>query len=377
MCNAVAACCRRRGFDRRDVVFNRSLAWFARAPPNGFLHRATCPLRPVRLSGQSGVSAMKLGFIGLGIMGGAMAANLLKGAWPVMVHDIRRDMADRHLAAGARWAGSPAEMAEDCDVIFSCLPDLHAIESVALGPEGILSRAQPGTALFEMSTNSAELVRRLHAAFAEKGAHMLDSPISGGAAGALSGRLAMWVGGDRATFDRCKPALEAMADRVVHVGPSGAGLVTKLVHNCSSQAMQAALAEVFVMGVKAGAEPVALWEAIRQGSIGRRRSYDGLIDEFLPGFYDSPSAALRIVHKDMMVATGLARELGVPSRFASLALADIMEAMNRGWAERDARCVMLLPQERAGVRIAEDPSRIQAVLDNDPPAPTDTRRGKP
>jgi len=318
---------------------------------------------------------MQLGFIGLGIMGGAMVGNLLKAGWSVSVHDINQAAAERHLAAGARWVGSPADMAAECDTIFSCLPDLRAIEDVALGPQGILSRARPGAALFEMSTNSPALVRRLHAAFRDKGAHFLDAPISGGAAGARSGRLVVWVGGDRASFDRCRPALDAMADRVTHVGPSGAGLVTKIVHNCASQAMQAALAEVFVMGVKAGADPVSLWQAIRQGSIGRRRAFDGLIDEFLPGEYDRPSAALRIVHKDMMVATELGRELNVPLRFASMALADIMEAMNRGWSERDARSVMLLPQERAGVRIAEDKARIALVLQDDPPAPTDTRRG--
>ena len=319
---------------------------------------------------------MRLGFIGLGIMGGAMTANLLKANWRVTVHDVRREAADPHLAAGAAWAETPAAMARTCDVIFSCLPDFEAIEAVALGPDGVLAGARPGTALFEMSTNTPALVRQLNAAFEAKGAHMLDAPISGGAAGARSGRLAVWVGGDRAVFDRCKPALDALADTVSHVGPSGAGLVTKLVHNCASQAMQAALAEVFVMGVKAGAEPTALWQAIRQGSIGRRRSFDGLVDEFLPGSYDSPSAALRIVHKDMMAATGLARDLNVPMRFANLALADLAEAMNRGWAERDARAVMLLPQERAGVHIQEDPARIQAVLDQDPPAPTDTRRGR-
>lgn len=320
---------------------------------------------------------MQLGFIGLGIMGGAMAANLLKAEWQVSVHDVRRETAEPHLAAGATWADSPAAMAQSCDIIFSCLPDFAAIESVALGPSGILSAARPGTALFEMSTNSPALARRIHTAFQDKGAHMLDAPISGGAKGAQSRRLVIWVGGKREVFDRCKPALDAMADRVTHVGPSGAGLVTKLVHNCSSQAMQAALAEIFVMGVKAGAEPVALWEAIRQGATGRRRTFDGFVDEFLPGNYDSPSAALRIVYKDTMAATELAREIGAPMRFANLALADLVEAMNRGWAERDARSVMLLPQERAGVHIQEDPERIQAVLDRDPPAPTDTRRGKP
>jgi 3-hydroxyisobutyrate dehydrogenase len=137
-----------------------------------------------------------------------------------------------------------------------------------------------------------------------------------------------------------------------------------------------ALAEVFVMGIKAGADPVSLWEAIRQGSIGRRRTFDGMIDEFLPGEYDNASAALRIVYKDMMVATELGRELGVPLRFANLALADVQEAMLRGWSERDSRSVMLLAQERVGVHLQEDKARIQAVLDRDPPAPTDTRRGK-
>lgn len=317
---------------------------------------------------------MRIGFIGLGIMGGAMLANLRRAGWPVLVHDIRREQAEPHLRDGAEWADSPASMAASCDVIFTCLPNLKAIETVA---DGVMAAAQPGTALFEMSTNSPALARRLHAAFAARKLHFLDAPISGGAAGAASGRLAMWVGGDKPSFDRARPAMAAMADHVTHVGGPGSGLVTKIVHNASSQAMQAALAEVFVLGVKAGAEPVALWEAIRQGSIGRRRSYDGLIDEFLPGTYDNPSAALRIVHKDMMVATELGRELDVPLRFTNLALADIMEAMTRGWAERDARSVLLLAQERAGVRIAEDPTRIAAVLERDPPAPTDTRRGKP
>ncbi len=118
-----------------------------------------------------------------------------------------------------------------------------------------------------------------------------------------------------------------------------------------------------------------MWEAIRQGSIGRRRSFDGLADQFLPGNYDQPEAALRIIQKDMMLATGLARDIGVPMRFATMALADIQEAMNRGWAERDCRSVMLLPQERAGVSIAVDPAGVDEVMRRDPAAPTDTKRG--
>jgi 3-hydroxyisobutyrate dehydrogenase len=316
-----------------------------------------------------------VGFIGLGIMGAAMAANLQEAGYPLVVNDVQRSAAERHLAAGALWADSPRDVARKSDVVFTCLPNLEAIESVALGPEGIIHGIDTGKAFFEMSTSSPELVRRLHAAFAERGAHMLDAPISGGALGARRARLAIWVGGDKPSYDRYEAVLKAMGDQPVHVGAIGSGLITKLVANCTSQATQAAIAEIFVMGVKAGADPLSLWKAVRQGSIGRRRTFDGLVDEFLPASYDPPHAALRIIHKDMMIATEVGRDLGVPMRFANLALADIQEAMNRGWSERDCRSVMLLPQERVGVAIKVSPDAIQGVLDEDPPAPTDTKRG--
>ena len=316
-----------------------------------------------------------VGFIGLGIMGGGMVANLQRAGFRTVVNDIKSAAAERHLAAGGEWAETPSDLARRSDVIFTCLPGIAQIETVALGPSGIIEGIRPGSAFFEMSTNSPEMVKRLSSAFAARDTHMLDAPISGGAKGAERGRLAIWVGGDKSIFEKFKPVLKAMGDRPLHVGPVGAGLVTKLVHNCASQSMQAALAEVFAMGVKAGAEPLPLWEAIRQGSIGRRRTFDGLADEYLPARFEPASAALRIIHKDMMLATGLARDLGVPMRFANLALADITEAMNRGWSERDARSVMLLPQERVGISIKVDPAGVRDVMRRDPPAPSDTKHG--
>jgi 3-hydroxyisobutyrate dehydrogenase-like beta-hydroxyacid dehydrogenase len=325
----------------------------------------------------SGDKNVKVGFIGLGVMGAAMAANLQKKGFQLVVNDARREACESHLAAGAEWADTAKEVAEKSDVVFTCLPTVSIIEKVALGPNGLIEGIKPGQAYFEMSTNSLDVIKKLHAAFAERGAHMLEAPISGGGGGARRGRLAIWVGGDKESYDRYEHVLRAIGDKPTHVGPIGSGLVTKLVHNCSSQATQAAIAEIFSFGVKAGADPLSLWKAIRQGSIGRRRTFDGLATHFLAGDFDNkPEAALRIIHKDMYLATGLAREIGVPLRIANLAFADIQEAMLRGWEERDARSVMQLPQERAGVNIKVDRSEIDQVLRDDPAAPTDTRYGK-
>jgi 3-hydroxyisobutyrate dehydrogenase len=196
---------------------------------------------------------------------------------------------------------------------------------------------------------------------------MLDAPVSGGPAGAASGRLALWVGGEEAVFQRHKSVLDAMGDQARYVGPIGAGSVAKLVHNCAGYAMQTALGEVFALGVKGGVEPLALWEAVRTGAVGRRRSFDGLIDQFLPGMYDPAAFALRLAHKDVSLATQLGRELGVPMRIANLALAEMTEAMNRGWENRDSRAPLLLQLERSGVEVAVEPGRIEAVLERDPP----------
>jgi len=320
---------------------------------------------------------VRVGFIGIGIMGASMVANLQRAGYPLVIHDKRRAACEPYLGAGATWAGSPRAVAEQSDVVFTCLPGPPEIETVALGPDGLLQGMRPDQACFEMSTNTPDLVKRLNRAFAEQGAHMLDAPISGGAKGAKRGRLAIWVGGEKRIFERFKPVLMAIGDHPTYVGPSGAGIVTKLVHNCASQSMQAALAEVFVLGVKAGADPLALWAAIRQGSIGRRRTFDGLVDEFLPGEYDNPSATLRTVYKDMQISTGLARELGVPMRFANMALADLTEAVNRGWADRDARVVMLLPQQRVGVDVKVARDKLMDVYERDPPAKTDAKHGAP
>lgn len=305
---------------------------------------------------------MQLGFIGLGTMGASMAANLQKAGHRLVVNDLRRAAAASHLAAGAVWAETPRQVAEAAEVVFTSLPGPPEVEAVALGRDGLLGAMRDGGAYFDLSTNSPSVVRRIHAAFAERGVHMLDAPVSGGPRGARTGELALWVGGERAVFERYKPLLDAMGDQARHVGPIGAGSVAKLVHNCAGYAIQCALAEVFTLGVKGGVEPLALFEAVRQGAVGRRRTFDGLVDQFLRGVYDPPAFALRLAHKDVTLATALGRELAVPMRLANLTLEEMTEAMNRGWAERDSRVAMLLQQERAGVEIKVDEGRLAAAV---------------
>jgi len=306
---------------------------------------------------------MKIGFIGLGTMGQHMAYNLIAAGHQLVVHDLRKEAATRHLAAGATWADSPWQVAEEVDVVFTSLPGPPEVEAVATGEAGLLSGLSPGKVYFDLSTNSPAMIRRLHGLFAAKGVHLLDAPVSGGPRGARTKKLALWIGGDKAVFEQYLPVLEAIGDKPYYVGPIGAGSVAKLVHNCAGYAIQTALAEVFTMGVKAGVEPLALFKAVRNGAGGRRRTFDGLMEQFLPGKFDTPSFTLRLAHKDVTLATALGRENHVPMRLANLALEELTEAMNRGWAERDSRVAMVLQEERAGVEVRVPEEQLAAIED--------------
>lgn len=311
---------------------------------------------------------MKIGFIGLGTMGGKMATNLQKkGGHNLVVNDIRREAADPHLAAGATWADSPAQVAEASELVFTSLPGPPEVEAVAMRDNGILAGMRKDGVYFDLSTNSPTLIRKLHASFAAQGVHLLDSPVSGGPAGAQSGRLALWVGGDEGVFNKYRSVLDTIGDQVMYVGPVGSGAITKLVHNCTGYAIQTAVAEVFALGVKAGVEPLALWRAVRQGAVGRARPFDRYVEQFLINKYEPPSFALKLAHKDVTLATELGRELNVPMRASSIALSDLAEAMNRGWGGLDSKSAMALELERSGVDRIELPLEAlrQAMREDD------------
>jgi 3-hydroxyisobutyrate dehydrogenase len=307
----------------------------------------------------------KVGFVGLGTMGANMAYNLLQGGNEMVVHDIRRESATPHLEAGAIWADTPREVAEVSEVVFTSLPGPVEIEAVALGEAGLMEGLEAGKTYFDLSTNSPTAIRRIHETMGARGINVLDAPVSGGPRGARSRNLAIWVGGDKALFDKYKTVLDDIGDKAYYVGPIGSGAVAKLVHNCAGYVIQTALAEVFTMGVKAGVEPLALWQAVRRGAQGRRGSFEGLAEHLLPGNFDPPDFALRLARKDVDLAVGVGREFDVPMKLANITLAEMTEAMNRGWDGRDSRVTMLLQEERAGVEVRVDPELLRKALDEE------------
>jgi 3-hydroxyisobutyrate dehydrogenase len=305
---------------------------------------------------------MKLGFIGLGTMGAGMALNLIKAGHELAVHDLQKESAARHLAAGARWAGSAADAAFGVQAVFTSVPGPKEMRQVG----AVLRDAMPtGSAWFDLTTNSPTVVRDVHKSFAEKGIALLDAPVSGGPAGANAGKLAIYVGGDREVFTRHKALLDAIGDQVLHVGDIGAGNVAKLVHNCASITMRMMIAEVFSLGVKGGVDPLELWHAVRQGAIGRSRTFDRIGDQYLQDKYEPPSFALRLAHKDLTLALDLGRELQVPMKYAERAMEDFQTALDRDWGARDSRSPMQIQNERAGVHIKVSAEDVKKTLARD------------
>jgi 3-hydroxyisobutyrate dehydrogenase len=294
---------------------------------------------------------MRIGFIGLGNMGGPMALNLIKAGHTLIVHDVRREAAARHLAQGAKWADSPQALARESELVLTSLPGPKDVEAVALGDGGIIHGAVAGTVYADLSTGSPTMMRRLHAAFKGKGVHVLDAPVSGGVIGAQRGTLQVMVGGEEAIYNEVKEALTGIG-KVGYMGPIGAGTIAKLVHNMISIATRGLIAEGFTLGVKAGVKPEALLEAIRGASYGQGYMLSHMLpDVIFKGDFDTVRFALKLARKDIGLATELAREFDVPMPMATIAEQTLVEALVRGWGDKDSLSPWMLQEEAAGVKV--------------------------
>ena len=299
----------------------------------------------------------RLGFVGVGNMGRHMAANLMKAGYPLTVHDVRQAAAEGLLAAGARWAGSAAAVAQASEMVLTSLPGPPEVEAVALGDDGVLANLRRGGTFVDLSTNSPTTMRKIAAAGRERGVDVLDAPVSGGVFGAESRRLAVMVGGEPAVFERCRPVLEAIGDNVVYCGASGAGAVTKLTNNMISLGLNMVLGEALTLGVKGGVDLETLARVI-QSSSGATWKLGHNYPKFLFRGNFEPGFALDLAAKDLRLGTALAKELGLPLDFANLAEQRYIEAQGRGWGKLHSDAVMRLFEEKASVelRLPDDDS---------------------
>ena len=294
---------------------------------------------------------MKIGFIGIGNIGAPIASQLLAAGHALAVHDVRRQAADPLLAEGAAWSSSVAAMAAECEVVATCLPGPREMEEVCLGPGGLVAHLSRGALYIDHTTNSPALVRRVHGLLARKGVAMLDAPVSGGMEGAKTRDLLVMAGGEPAAFERARPLLDAIANRVIHTGAIGTGSIAKIMHNSASFTLDLVMAECWTTAVKAGLDAATIVNVFNEAALGQMMSLKvRLPATWLRGNFE-PRFSLALTRKDLGLAQEVARATNTPMPLGAHCEREMIEAMVRGWADCDASIFLTLHEERAQVKV--------------------------
>ena len=293
---------------------------------------------------------LKIGFIGLGHMGGYMAANLLHAGFKLVVHDIDRNVVDRTAAKGAEVGTDPADVAAKSEVIITSLPSPDILAQVALARNGILEGATAGSILIATDTVLPETIYKISEQANRKGVSVLDAPVSGGPNGAKAGTLTVMVGGGKEAFEKCDPIFKAIGKNIHYVGPSGTGCIAKLINNLCSLANTVAVCEGFVLGVKAGIDPKILYQVIST-STGRSYALEHkLANQIAKGNFE-PGFSIKIAAKDLSLITALGRIHAVPLFLTSAVEQLFQLAKARGLSEKDHVAVVTILEEIAGVKV--------------------------
>jgi 2-hydroxy-3-oxopropionate reductase len=290
--------------------------------------------------------AQTIGFIGLGIMGKPMSKNLLKAGYPLVVHSRSRGPVDEVVRAGAKAASSPKDVAAQCDVLITMLPNSPDVEQVALGTDGIVEGARPGLVFIDMSTISPIVSRKVGEALAARGVKMLDAPVSGGEKGAIDAALSIMVGGDKATFDGVLPILQTLGKTITLLGPLGMGGFTKLANQIIVAVNLTALAEALTLGKKAGLDRELLLTALGGGLAGSR-CLEQKKGNYIAGTYN-PGFKIDLHFKDLGLIMESARALGVPLP-ATAVVQELFNAMRvKGRGGLDHSGIITLLEDLAG-----------------------------
>ena len=306
---------------------------------------------------------MKIGFIGLGNVGGKLAASLQRNGFELIVRDLDRGAAERLLAAGAVWADSPRALAESADMVITCLPSPAASSDVMEARDGVIAGLSPGKVWLEMSTTDEAEVNRLGALVAKTGAAPLDGPVSGGCHRAATGNISIFVGGDRAAFERVFPALKAMGRRILHVGPLGSASVLKVVTNYLCSVHLIALGEAMMVAKRAGIDLNTAFEAIRISS-GNSFVHETESQVILNGSYNI-NFTMDLVLKDMDLFDRLAERLDVPLEISPLVL-DIFKDGEQRYGPRAWSSMIVKRLEDACQTELRAPGFPAEIVDDEP-----------
>lgn len=276
---------------------------------------------------------LKVGYIGLGIMGKSIARNILKAGFPLVVHNRSQSAVNELVAEGAVKANSPAEVASQVDIVFTNLPDSPDVEKVVLGERGIIEGAHAGLILIDNSTIKPAVSRKIAAALAEKGAAALDAPVSGGDIGARDGTLAIMVGGPADALEKARPVLAVTGKTITHVGDSGAGQIAKAANQIMVAAQMVAMAELLVFAQKAGADPQKVISAIKGGA-----AQCWTLDVKPPRIFAgnrNPGFKASMQSKDLNIIMETAREYGIPLPSAAVDAQLYNAMLQNGWGGLD------------------------------------------
>ena len=295
--------------------------------------------------------AGKVGFIGLGAMGGPMALNLAKAGFSLVVNDIIEAKTRPLKATGATVADSAQAVAAATERTVVIVETTAQAEAVILGKQGIVDGARSGHIVLCMATIDPFAARDIADRLAARGMAMLDAPVSGGTARAQSGELSVIVGGDRTVFDKCQDLFSAMGSRSFHVGPLGSGLAMKLVNNMLVQVNTVAVAEALVLGVKAGLDPQTIYEVVRV-STGASAAWEMRVPRILAGDY-APGGTVDISYKDQELETAFAKRLGVPVLLANVTQQVYQMARAQGLNKEDGSAIVKIYEHLAGVSVRE------------------------
>jgi 3-hydroxyisobutyrate dehydrogenase-like beta-hydroxyacid dehydrogenase len=296
----------------------------------------------------------KVGFIGLGTMGGPMAANLAKAKMSLVVHDVSPEAVATVTTQGnVTVAGSASEVASKVNVLFTCLPNDAAVRQAYLGAAGVGAGGRPGLVTCDCSTVSPEATLEVNAALARQDIHHMDTPMLGSEPQAISGEIFFIVGGDRAKLDLIKPYLEIMGKLHMYVGPSAAGNRVKLIHNGLAAVTSVAVAEALAVCVQSGVDPYVFYEVVRNGG---GMAYGTYFERRAKRIFDgdfSPTFAADLMLKDAGLALDLARSVKVPTPILEEAKRTYTEAVERGWGKEDFSAVTHVIEQRIGRRLSQ------------------------